>query len=572
MTAFFLKASWLKRGAYWLCLWASLWLMTSCTVQPPKHKTPVDLATTMMRNGIADNLKQQKLYNSKKLSEPIRYALMPKVGSSDTAHNALYNKRFTLVVNNIEAQLFFQNLSKSTPFNLIIDPKISGTISLNLKDVTVPQIFEALKDLYDYDYVSTSAGFEVMAPKLKTAIYRVNYLDSKRVVDSKTSLASSDLVDAGSTTNSVNTSSDSSTTTPTTSTRSADVTNSVETTSTIDFWGTLTDSLKTLIGTDGGRTVTVNANSGVVVVKAYPSELRKVREFIDRMQSSVNRQVVLEVSIIEVQLNDSFQAGINWKLLGLETNMGAVGVGSALPYSTITMNDGNNESVISLLKQQGNVQVLSSPRVLTVNNQQAVIKVGSENYYVTGITSTPVTSSSTDSTSTTMSSTVNLTPFFSGITLNITPQVDYNQQVMLHVHPTVTVVKQEDKNIDLGNGQEMVLPTASETLREYDSIVRASNNQLIVIGGMITNSISEVVGSLPAVGDVPFFGSLFRSNTQISAKVELVIVLKPITINEHPEKITQEFKETNQRMGDMDRGFHQGTMVDILGNEGEVAS
>lgn len=569
MTVSFLhRASWLKRSVSVLFLCSSACLLASCDIQPPKYKTPVDMASEMMSNSVIENTKQQKLTDSKKIATPIKIALMPKPGKSDTAHNALYNKQFNLVVNNIDAQLFFHNLSKTTPFNIIVDPKITGTISLDLKSVTVPQIFETLKDLYGYDYISTSSGFEVMSPQLKTAIFRVNYLDAKRVVDSKTSLASSDLVDAGSTTSSVNSSSS---TAATPATRSSDVTNSVETTSTIAFWDNLSDSLKTLVGTDDGRTVTINANSGVVVVKAFPNELRRVREFIDRMQSSVNRQVVLEVSIMEVQLNDSFQAGINWKLLGLETTMGAVGVAGVTPFTTITMTDGNNESVMSLLKQQGNVQVLSSPRVLTVNNQQAVIKVGSENYYVTGITTTPSTSATSTTTSTTtMSSTVNLTPFFSGITLNITPQIDYNQQVMLHVHPTVTVVKQEDKTIDMGNGQTMVLPTASETLREYDSIVRASNNQLIVIGGMITNSISEALGSLPGVGSVPFLGSLFRFNTQISGKVELVIVLKPIAINEFPGSIVKELKESQQRMGDMDRGFHQGSMVDILGNEGEM--
>ena len=553
------------RRIFFVGLVAVLLLQASCQTKAPKYKTPLEIAKDTMVAGVKANADDQKKRNDKTLPVSVKNALMPKVGDSDTAHNTLYNKKFTIRVDNISALVFFNNMRKATNNNIVVDPKITGNISLDLKDVTIPQIFQAVRDNYGYEYTKTSFGFEVTPPQLQSRLFRVNYLDIKRSSTSKTSLASSDLIDAGAISSTNN--SDGSESTDEETTRSGSVTNSVETTSSIAFWDSLSESLKTLIGADGGRSITVNADSGVVVVKAFPNELRQVREFIDRMQSSMNRQVVLEVSILEVRLDDAFQAGINWHLLGLVTDMGTVGVSGDVPYTTVTATSGSNEAVISLLKQQGNVEVLSNPRVLTVNNQQSIIKVGSESYYVTGITNTPYTNS--DGTSTTSTS-VALTPFFSGLTLNITPQIDYNAQILLHVHPTVSVVKSEDTTINVGTDTPMVLPLATETLREYDSIVRASNNQVIVIGGMITNNLQESVASTPGLGSIPFLGSLFRMNTQTGQKWEMVLILKPLLVTEHPRELSDQYNATKQRIEELDRGFHDSALTDMFGNKAET--
>ncbi len=416
--------------------------------------------------------------------------------------------------------------------------------------------------MYGYDYNATSFGFEVFAPKLKTQLFRVNYLDVKRQSTSTTSVAASDLVSSSMGVAQASSATSSSSTLP----QVSPTVDSLQTTTSIAFWDSLSDSLKTLVGTNDGRSVMVNSVSGIVMVKAYPNELREVASFLDHLQSSVNRQVILDVSILEVQLNNEYQAGIDWNLLGLVTNMGVAGVGGYLPFTTVTMTSGSNSAVINLLQQQGNVQVLSNPRVLTVNNQQSVIKVGSEAYYVTGVTSTPNTSSSGTTTS---SSSLSLTPFFSGITLNVTPEIDLNSQILLHVHPTISVVTEDDKSITLGSGQQMTLPLAAETLREYDSMVRASNDQLIVIGGMISNAVGEALANTPGIGQIPILGQLFRSTTQLSNKLELVIVLKPHLISEHPDELRTQFKEMNKNFNALDIGFHQGGMTEMTGNQAE---
>lgn len=544
-------------------------LQVSCNTKPPSYQTPLDIAKNMMAAGVEANKNDQRIKADKTLPASVKTALLPKVNDSDTAYNNYFNKKFTIHVNNISAQMFFQNMRKGTPYNILVDPKISGNITLDLKDVSLPQIFAAVHDAYGYEFAKTTFGFEVLAPKMQTRLFRVNYLDIKRSSTSKTSLSSSDLIDAGGVSSSTN--SDGSTP-ATPAARTSNVTNSVETTSSIAFWESLAASLKTLVGTEGGRTITVNSNSGVVVVRALPNELRQVGEFIDRMQSSMNRQVILEVSILEVRLDDNFQSGIDWNLLGLVTDSaaavgGALGVSGDLPYTTVTATSGSSQAVIHLLEQQGTVQVLSNPRVLTVNNQQSIIKVGAESYYVTGVINTPTTTSTG---TTTTSTSVSLTPFFSGLTLNITPQIDYNSQLLLHVHPTVSVIREETKTINVGTDTPMELPLATETLREYDSVVRATNNQVVVIGGMITNNVNEQVASTPGLGSIPYLGALFRMNTQGASKWEMVIILKPLLITEHPEEASEQFEATRARINALDRGFHTGGIVDMLGDKAET--
>lgn len=556
----------MMRRLWFVVLSSLLLLQTSCQIKPPHYETPADVAQRDLekaKNGTTQELKDKA---NKALPPAIQSALVPQsIVYSGSAYNNLYNKRFTINVDNIAAPTFFKNLSKGTPYNVVVDPKVTGNISLHLQSVTMPEIFQAVRDLYGYEYIKTNYGFNVLAPKLQTRLFRVNYLDMKRSSTTTTSLSASDLISAGAVTDS-NDSSGSSTPTTTTP-KSPDVTNTVQSTSTINFWDALSDNLKALIGTADGRSVTINSSSGVVIIRAYPNELRQVSEFLDRMQSNMNRQVILEVSILQVQLNDAFQAGIDWKLLGLETTMGSsLGLASPLAYSTVTATDDSNRAIMKLLQQQGTVQVLSNPRVLTVNNQQSVIKVGAEAYYVTSVTSTPV---STSTGTTTSSASVGMTPFFSGITLNITPQIDYNSEVMLHVHPTVTVVQQETKTINLGSSGTMELPTAAETVREYDSIVRASNNQLVVIGGMITNELDEKVSGTPGLSKIPFFGALFRANTQSADKFEMVIILRPLLVTEHPKELEQQLDKTRRGLMRLNRGFHQGGISEMMGNQGE---
>lgn len=185
-------------------------------------------------------------------------------------------------------------------------------------------------------------------------------------------------------------------------------------------------------------------------------------------------------------------------------------------------------ALISLLNTQGDAQVLSSPRVSTVNNQKAVIKVGSDEFFVTEVSSS--TTSGTGGTTTNPELT--LTPFFSGIALDVTPQISAEGEVILHIHPSVSEITDQLKNITVG-GQSFQLPLAFSTVRESDSVVKAKNGQVIVIGGLMQNSTVDDSAGVPGASEVPFFGELFKQKQKRNRRSELVILLRPIVIGKN---------------------------------------
>jgi MSHA biogenesis protein MshL len=191
---------------------------------------------------------------------------------------------------------------------------------------------------------------------------------------------------------------------------------------------------------------------------------------------------------------------------------------------SVAMNFSDFQSFIELLEAQGDVQVLSSPRIATVNNQKAVIKVGSDEFFVTDVSSDTVTG-----TTTTTSPNITLTPFFSGIALDVTPQINAEGRVTLHIHPTVSEVTDQTKNITVA-GQTQSLPLAFSTVRESDSIVSANSGQVVVIGGLMKNQQHKRDAGLPLLSRLPGIGSLFRQTQSISRKSELVILLRPLVV------------------------------------------
>jgi MSHA biogenesis protein MshL len=267
----------------------------------------------------------------------------------------------------------------------------------------------------------------------------------------------------------------------------------------------------------------------------------------------VQRQVVLEAKIIEVTLSDRFQTGINWAAMlepGDNTITAAqVGGGTVLLNESgvselagtttsaaqavsrfggvfaLALDLGDFAAFIELLQTQGNVQVLSSPRVSTLNNQKAVIKVGQDEFFVTDITSTATTSA----VGTNFFPTIELTPFFSGIALDVTPQISEEGLVTLHIHPSVSDVEDQQKTVTIGTLTQQI-PLALSTIRESDSIVRARSGQVVVIGGLMQDSINDRDAATPGLSDVPLVGAAFKHRRKQGFKRELVILLRPIVV------------------------------------------
>lgn len=172
--------------------------------------------------------------------------------------------------------------------------------------------------------------------------------------------------------------------------------------------------------------------------------------------------------------------------------------------------------------------MLSSPRVTAANNQKAVIKVGGDQYFVTDISGGEVSGDNSTS-----APDIELTPFFSGISLDVTPQIDDEGGVLLHVHPTVVEVANETKEIDLGATFGVYkLPLAKSSIRESDSVIFARSGDVVVIGGLMKSAINDQVSKVPFLGDIPGLGHLFRNVNKVKSKTELVILLKPTVVDE----------------------------------------
>jgi MSHA biogenesis protein MshL len=335
--------------------------------------------------------------------------------------------------------------------------------------------------------------------------------------------------------------------------------------------------------------VVLSPQSGVLVVRAMPDELRSVDAYLKATQLAVDRQVILEAKILEVELNDSFQSGINWASFAsiksshpnrVSGGMIAPGANLApLPYTggqPALINNGqglaastgfslsnaataagslfgfafqtnNFAALISFLESQGQVHVLSSPRVAAMNNQKAVLKIGTDEFFVTGVT----TNTNSTAAGTTTTPSVTLQAFFSGVVLDVTPQIDDKGNILLHVHPSVSQVSTITKNVDLGSAGTLTLPLAASATSELDSLVRGQSGQVVAIGGLMRQVSSGDVDQLPGADKVPVLGALFRNKSRVSQKRELVVLIKP-TIVEGANDWSQDLMDAGRRIEALD--------------------
>ncbi|WP_421325565.1 pilus (MSHA type) biogenesis protein MshL [Aeromonas veronii] len=462
-------------------------------------------------------------------------------------------KRLRIAAHDVEAVEFFGSLFKGSRYSVAVHPGVAGLVSVELKDVTLPEVLAVVGDMYGFDVQRKGNVFHIYPAGLRTETIPVNYLMMSRRGLSRTSVSTGGVTANDSNNGNSDSSFDSASNnnsgsnSSTSSNSSGDNNNGtrIETDTNSDYWTDLRDSLQTLIGTGDGRAVITSPQAGLVTIRAYPKELKAVREFLTQSESHLKRQVVLEARIIEVALNEGYEQGVDWSGLSAswDGNKGITGgqslANTQLPstpnqiFSALgggagfTISDGNFNVAVNLLKTQGDVNTLSSPRVTATNNQKAVIKVGTDEYYVTNASTTITTTS----TGTDKTPNVELTPFFSGIALDVTPQIDEEGKVLLHIHPSVIDTEEQNKVIDMGtSGGKLQLPLAKSSIRESDTVVQANNGDIIVIGGLMKTDKQEIVSKVPLLGDIPWVGEAFTNRRESTKKVELVIMLKPTVV------------------------------------------
>ncbi len=542
--------------------------------------------------------------------------------------------RFNLVVNNLPVNQVLMAMVTDTRYSMLPHPDVRDPISINLKDVTIREALDSLRELYGYDYKFQGNRIFVQAPGLQTRVFQVNYLTGRRVGRADVRVTSGSIQTPsfsapaqGGVTGAAGAAAGG------TSTPQAIESSRITTTSDNDFWRDLVDALNAIVGVNAvpaagvapgapgataipaanaaanaanDRRVVVNPQAGVVVIRGYPADMRNVEAFLKAMSVVVERQVMLEAKIIEVSLSDGFQAGINWGTFSAGNNSrfsagtlnpgttlrtdgvmsapttrgadGSITAGAAFgsdparpavtfpdPLGGLTAGSASSAlalganaagsvfglalqtssfaALLNFLETHGKVQVLSSPRIATMNNQKAVLKVGTDEFFVTNVTTTTTTSG----TNTIVSPTITTQPFFSGIALDVTPQISDENQITLHIHPSVSQVSDKPKTINLGTLGNFTVPLASSNVNESDTIVRVNDGSIVAIGGLMRQTQNETRSQVPGAGDLPIVGNLFRNRAEGVSKSELVILLKTSVI-QGDVSWQQQAQEVGERM------------------------
>ena len=490
--------------------------------------------------------------------------------------------KLDLLVNNAQAREVFLAIVADTRYSMLMHPDVTGTLSVTLRGVTVAEALDAIRDVYGYDFKMEGRRITIYAPTLQTRIFTVNYPHSQRVGSSELRVSSGAALQASG--------SGSTTTTPApASGTSVQAEGSrVSTTSKTDFWAELAGAVRGLVGSGEGRNVITSPQAGIMAVRAMPDELRQVDKFLKAAQISVERQVMLEAKIVEVELSDGFQSGIDWSALkngggstgamgvlsgntssntlvsGVQANLpgftsssaSLLANGVSLPtagtglFGLAFATDGF-QAVLGFLETRGDVQILSSPRIATLNNQKAVLKVGTDEFFVTGVTGGSTTSGTTTSSTGTTMPNITLTPFFSGIALDVTPQIDEGSNITLHVHPSVTTVTEKTKQVDLGSIGNYRFPMALSNVNESDTLVRIQDGNIVAIGGLMQLQSSKNSSGLPGTSDIPVFSSIFGNRSSTGRKKEVVVLIKPTIIRTAQDWEAQTLR-TRAALDDMD--------------------
>jgi MSHA biogenesis protein MshL len=489
------------------------------------------------------------------------------------SRNRAGQKFFNVSVHNLDAREFFMGLVMDSNENVVVHPDVSGVISLELKNVTLPDVIKLVSKVYGYDYEKNETGYIIYPAVMRTKTFKINRLDllreglsNTRISSGQNSITNNNSFGTqggyglqggygnqqsglgasigGNNLGQLNQATGS----------------SVRTTSNTDFWKELTKSLQEIIAVDEQATVSINQQSGVVVVRAKPMQLREIESFLNTTQNQISRQVILEAKIIEVTLSDSHQDGINWKMLSQNAInvFTAFGVSNPAPFTTIfgTSNPnkftaifaGDFSAMVGLLSTQGKTNVLSSPKISTLNNQKAIIRVGTDEYFMTGVSSN--NNIITGGVATTSAVTPTMASFFSGIALDVTPQIDDKNNIALHIHPAITDVTTLDKTFTTPDGN-YTLSTPLNEVRESDNIVTAQSGQLVVLGGLMQENTKEKKEGVTGFAAIPYIGHLFRMDTGKTQKSELVILLKATVIDE-PSDWQENIDASKQRYQQLD--------------------
>ncbi|MGA1796797.1 MAG: secretin and TonB N-terminal domain-containing protein [bacterium] len=407
-------------------------------------------------------------------------------------------KRYFLTMIDSDLKAVLLSFSKGSPYNIILDSDVTGRVTMDLKDVTLEDALDKILTPLNYTYRKEGNFIHVSRPKIETRIFALNYLatirEGKTIIEAKTPGGVSGA--------------------------SAEPTKIVNQEKT-DLWDEIEKGLKHLLTEEG--TFFVNKMASLVIVTDYSTNLRNVAEFLETVEGSIQRQVLIEATIAEVLLSDDYQMGLDWSyLVGSETGTSFLGDNTKFALDTsglmttsvfeFSFQYKDLTALLNAIAEQGTMNIISRPRLTTLNNQKAIIKVGTEEVYF---------ERETETSTTTTTETYTVKFFTVGLLLDVTPQISAEDEITLHIHPVISE-KVDERPYPIGGG---TIPIVN--IRESSSVVKVKSGHTVVLTGLMQEKANKTAAGVPVLMEIPFLGNLFRYTRNEKIKTELVITLTP---------------------------------------------
>lgn len=431
---------------------------------------------------------------------------------------------YSVVVQDVEVRQLLFAMARDADINIDVHSSVTGSVSLNAIDQTLPQILDRLArqvsivwDFEREDYLTVEADL----PELRN--YRIDYVNVARNAQSEVAVASGVGGDE------TNTS-----------------TSSLSQVSNNDFWQMLESNLATILGEsaedESASSIIMSPESGLVTVRATNRQHEDVFTFIETVRTRALYQVLIEATVVEVNLNDRFQSGVDWSLLARDNGQVSftqdlLGLNLAsTPTNVLTIDKSAGPDAISstvrLLSQFGDTQVLSSPKIMALNNQTAMLRVvDSRIYFTISVEPGVAASAAGPGTPTVFTSEVHSVPI--GFTMAVTPQISENDQVTLNVRPTISRIIRFVNDPNPALAQENVINQIPEVqIREIESILKVESGQIAILGGLMQDTVENSNSGLPGLNRLPIIGNMFSQKDDNLVKTELIIFIRPVVIRQ----------------------------------------
>jgi general secretion pathway protein D len=448
---------------------------------------------------------------------------------------------FNVVVNEVAVDKLLFALARDAGLNVDIHPGLSGFVTLNAINQTLPQLLERIAKQVDLRYQIDGTLLTISPDLPYLQFYKINYINMSRDSTSNITVATQIASTGGGMTQAGGGSGGGS------QGGENNSTTLIINKSNNNFWEKLEDNILSILAgsqMDSQRItkdtiknkVIINHESGVVTVRATHKQHEEIQRFLDRVLVNVQRQVLIEATIAEVQLGNQYQAGIDWQRIdgdfSYQQSMMGSNLGKSPFYSFSYTNPqsmfGDIFATVRLLEQFGSVKVLSSPKIMALNNQTAILKVVDNIIYFTSEVNITDSEKSTRETYTTEINTVPV-----GFVMSVTPQISDNDVVMLNIRPTISRIigYKEDPNPVLAFAKT-ISKIPEIQVREIESILKINNGDVAVIGGLMQDFTDQKTQGIPVLSQLPLIGDLFSYRDDKYTKTELVIFLRPVVVKE----------------------------------------